>query len=360
MPEKGMGAHFIKGQPMEHPGFFQKAGPFKLSEICDQIGIELPSSSDDLEITDVTSLADAAENQLCFLANRKLMKAFQSSKASVCLITKEFAPKAPDGMTLLVTDKPQEAFVKVLMMFYPESKWPQTSLSQGSLIDDSAVLEEGAIIEAGAIIGKEAHIGSGTRISAGAVIGYRCHIGRDCMIGPNVVINHSLIGNEVTIHACTAIGQDGFGYIMGPGGHKKVPQLGRVIIQDNVDIGANTAIDRGALGDTIIGEGTKIDNLVQIGHNVVIGCHAIIVALTGLSGSTKIGNFVAMGGQSGTTGHIEIGDGAQIAAAGKVHKSVPPNVRYGGTPAKPIKQFFKEIIALERLADNMGKNKQND
>jgi len=258
-------------------------------------------------------------------------------------------------MIMLVTEKPHDAFVTALQLFYPDSIWSKTTLSTGSLIDESAVIEADVVIEPGAIIGREARIGAGTRIAAGAVIGYRCYIGRNCMIGPNAVITHSLIGNDVTIHPGCAIGQDGFGYIMGKGGHKKVPQIGRVIIQDSVEIGANTAIDRGALADTIIGEGTKIDNLVQIGHNVVIGCHAVIVSLTGLSGSTKIGNYVVMGGQAGTVGHIEIGDGAQIAAASKVHKSVPAGQRYGGMPAKPMKKWFKEIIVLERLAEGREK-----
>ena len=334
---------------MEHPGFFQKAGPFKLSEICDKLGLENTSQDDPL-IKDVKGIKKAGPADLTFLEDNKLIPHLEASKAALCLTKPEFEEKIPEGKTVLYHPKPHQAFVEILSLFYPEAMRSQTSLSSSGMIDETAVIEDGAVIEPGAIIGREAQIGSGTRIAAGTVIGYRCYIGRDCMIGPNATLTHSLVGNNVTIHAGVAIGQDGFGYLMGPGGHKKIPQIGRVIIQDSVEIGANSTIDRGALEDTIIGEGTKIDNLVQIGHNVVIGSHAVIVSQTGISGSVKLGNYVVLGGQCGVVGHIEIGDGAQIAATSNVNKNVPPNVKYGGTPAKPMKQWFREIVALERLA----------
>jgi UDP-3-O-[3-hydroxymyristoyl] glucosamine N-acyltransferase len=204
-------------------------------------------------------------------------------------------------------------------------------------------------VQIGAVVGREAQIGRGTTIASGAVVGYRVAIGRGCYIGPGASITCALIGDRVIVHAGARIGQDGFGFALGPQGHLKVPQVGRVIIQDNVEVGANTCIDRGALKDTIIGEGTKIDNLVQIGHNVVIGRHCVIVGQAGIAGSTELGDFVVMGGQSGAAGHIKIGSGAQIAGSSHPKDDVPPGARMAGTPAVPLEDFGRQIAALKRL-----------
>jgi UDP-3-O-[3-hydroxymyristoyl] glucosamine N-acyltransferase len=175
-------------------------------------------------------------------------------------------------------------------------------------------------------------------------------IGRDCSIGPGATVLNALVGDRVTIHPGARIGQDGFGYLSGKSGHIKIPQLGRVIIQDDVEIGAGTAIDRGAGRDTMIGEGTKIDNLVQIGHNVSIGRHCVIVAFVGISGSVKIGDFVMMGGQSGVSEHVTIGDGARVAAGAGVIKDVPDGQAVMGAPARPMREHLRSLAALNRLA----------
>jgi UDP-3-O-[3-hydroxymyristoyl] glucosamine N-acyltransferase len=222
-------------------------------------------------------------------------------------------------------------------------------IAPGAYIHPSARLESGATVDPGAVIGPLAEIGSGTVIGAGAAIGASVKIGRDCSIGPNASITHSLIGDRVIIHAGCCIGQDGFGFSMGPKGHVKVPQIGRVIIQDDVEIGAGTAVDRGAIRDTVIGEGTKIDNHVQIAHNVSIGRHCVIVAQNGIAGSATLGDFVVLGARSGANSHATIGEGAQLAAASIAHGIVPPGARYGGLPAKPAKQWFREMKAIERL-----------
>lgn len=341
---------------MEHPGFFERAGPFPLREIA--VAVEAkPAGDTDLntEIKDVRPLDDAGPGDISFLDNPKYQPLFAGTGASACLVASKFADQGPAGTVCLVTPQPYRAFARVLGLFYPDALAPKAALANavdGAVaIHPSAVLEDGVTVEPGAVVGKEANIGRGTTIAAGSVIGYRVHIGRECYIGPNATVTHSLIGNRVTVHAGTAIGQDGFGFAMGRTGHLKVPQIGRVIVQDQVEIGANTTIDRGALRDTIIGEGTKIDNLVQIGHNVVIGRHCIIVSQTGISGSSELGDFVALGGQVGVVGHVKIGAGAQIAASSNVSGDIPPGVRWGGTPAKPMRLWFREITLLRQLAE---------
>jgi UDP-3-O-[3-hydroxymyristoyl] glucosamine N-acyltransferase len=217
-------------------------------------------------------------------------------------------------------------------------------------VDANARTEDGVSIEPGAVIGPRAEIGSGTVIGANAIVGADVRLGRDCSIGSGTSLSNALVGDRVIIHPGCKIGQDGFGYVMGGKGHLKVPQVGRVIIQDDVEIGAGTTIDRGAIRDTVIGEGTKIDNLVQVGHNVSIGRHCVIVAQTGISGSSTLEDFVVLGARVGLNNNVTIGEGAQIAAISVVHGDVPPGARWGGTPAKPVKQWFREMMILERLA----------
>jgi len=227
-------------------------------------------------------------------------------------------------------------------------------VAPGAHVHPAARLESDVTVDPGAVIGPRAEIGARTRIGATAVIGPGVRIGRECCIGTGASVSHCLIGDRVIVHPGSRIGQDGFGYVMGPGGHLKVPQIGRVIIQDNVEIGAGTTIDRGANRDTVIGEGTKIDNLVQVGHNVVIGRHCILVAQTGIAGSVTLGDFVVLGARVGVNNHVKIGEGAQIAAVSVVHGDVPPGSRWGGIPAKPLKVWFREMTLLEQMAARTG------
>ncbi|MFZ1108223.1 MAG: UDP-3-O-(3-hydroxymyristoyl)glucosamine N-acyltransferase [Rhodomicrobium sp.] len=342
---------------MDHPGFWAPAGPFLLSEVAAHAGAEIPESflpEAGKAIRAVKTLDDAGGSDVSFLDNRKYLPAFKATSAGAVFVNADFAKHVPQGVVPLISRDPYRAFARSLEMFFPDALHPKIC-GGPTAVDATARIEEGAIIEAGASIGPEAQIGRGARIAAGAVIGYRVAIGRDCFIGPGASIAHALIGNRVIIHAGARIGQDGFGFAMGPSGHYKVRQVGRAILQDDVEIGANTTIDRGALKDTIIGEGTKIDNLVQIAHNVVIGRHCVIAAQTGISGSTILEDFVAMGGQCGTVGHIRIGAGAQIGAQSGVASDIPRGERWGGYPAKPIVSWAREVALLKRLARRGGK-----
>jgi UDP-3-O-[3-hydroxymyristoyl] glucosamine N-acyltransferase len=337
---------------MEHPGFFERSGPHRLTDVAKATEAELaPGTDGDRMVSDVRTLADAGAGQMTFCDNRKYLDQVPKVRAGACLISAEFAGRLPSSTVALVSKAPYRGFALALRLFYPDALFPKAARAGGTAaIDPTARLEPGVEIEPGAIIGPEAAIGSGTRIAANAVIGYRCMIGRDSYIGPGATLTHALVGNRVIIHAGVRIGQDGFGFAMGRQGHFKVPQIGRVIVQDDVEIGANTGIDRGALKDTVIGEGTKIDNLVQIGHNVVIGRHCIIVGQVGLAGSCELGDFVVIGGQAGVAGHLKVGPGAQIAGASHAKDNVPAGARMVGTPALPIKDWAREQGTLKKLA----------
>lgn len=338
---------------MEHPGFFQRAAPKPLAELAKATGAELTDvAKSDCLIENVRSLADAGPSDITFVDNKKYLAQLSKTAAAACLVHPKYIDRMPKTCTALTTLTPYHGFALALQLFYPGAMTTTIASSDADvpLIDKTAQLEDGVLTEPGVIIGPHARIGRGTRIAAGAVIGANVHIGRDCYIGALASIAHALVGNHVIIHAGVRIGQDGFGFAMGPKGHLKVPQVGRAIIQDHVELGANTTVDRGALNDTIIGEGTKIDNLVQIGHNAIVGRHCVIVSQSAIAGSTELGDFVVMGGHCGTVGHIKIGSGAQLAGASHPKDDVPPGARMGGTPARPFKQWAKELAILARLA----------
>lgn len=346
---------FAKRAGMSDPVFFSDVGSVILSDIAELADINLPEGVDGSRIvSSAAPLETAGPDDIAYMDNPRYAAMLAETKAGICLVSPRFADRVPSSTLSLVTPVPYRVFAQVLARLHPSALRPRplfsgSGVSPGAVVHPDARLETGVAVDPGAVIGAGAEIGSGTVIGANAVIGAEVRIGRDCSIGPNVTISHALLGNRIVVHPGASIGQDGFGFAMGPGGHLKVPQVGRVIIQDDVEIGANTTIDRGASRDTIIGEGTKIDNLVQIAHNVVIGRHCVIVAQVGISGSTTLGDFVVFGGQSAVVGHVTIGTGAQFAARSAVAENVPAGAKWGGAPAQPIKEWMKEVAWLKMM-----------
>jgi UDP-3-O-[3-hydroxymyristoyl] glucosamine N-acyltransferase len=344
---------------MAEPDFFSPAEAMTVASVAAFLKAAFAGSGGENAIRGVAALADAGADDLAFLDNAKYADQLGATRAAACLVSERHSALVPAGTAAIVVAHPHAAFVSVSRRLFPQALRPQslfgaTGISPGAVIHPSARLESGVVVDPAAVVGPGAEIGAGTLIAANAVVGPGVRIGRDCAIGPGASLSHALLGNRVIIHAGVRIGQDGFGFEPGRTGHAKIPQIGRVIIQDDVEIGANTTIDRGHIRDTVIGEGTKIDNLVQVAHNVVIGRHCLIVSQVGLSGSATLGDFVMLGGQVGVNNHVTVGHGAQIAATSIVKDDVPDGARWGGRPAKPVREWFREIAAVERLG-RLGK-----
>jgi UDP-3-O-[3-hydroxymyristoyl] glucosamine N-acyltransferase len=326
-----------------------------------------PRAGDPLDwrISNIAPLDTAVAADISFLDKPKFLDALANTRAGACFVSPRFEANAPQGLAVLVTPEPYRAFVAVTRALFPNALRPSSLFgvkgrSKDAHVHPSARLEANVTLDPLAVIGAHAEIGAGTVIAVGAVIGPGVCIGRDCAIGAGATIQHALIGDRVIIHPGVRIGQDGFGYLPGPNGHQKIPQTRRVIIQDDVEIGANSTIDRGATRDTVIGEGTKIDNLVQIGHNCCIGRHCIIVSQVGISGSVKVGDYVMMAGKAGIGDHVTIGDGAMLGARAGVITDVPAGARYHGFPAQPAREWLRGVSWLRRMARNAGKPEGGD
>ncbi len=341
---------------MKHHTFFGQPPRLTLGDIAEMTGAHLgdPARAQ-LPIAGLAVLDEAGPSHLTFLENSKYAAQLATCHAAACFVNQRTEKELPPHVTALRVKDPYRAFVTVARRFHADALRPplqfgSPGVAENAIVHPTARLEDDVSIEPLAVIGPGVEIGSGTVVGAGAVIGPHVTIGRSCSIAANVTIACTIVGNDVIIHPGCRIGQDGYGFLPGANGHAKVPQTGRVIIQNNVEIGANTTIDRGALRDTVIGEGTKIDNLVQIAHNVVIGRHCLLTSQVGIAGSVTLGEGVALGARVGINNHVTIGDGAQIAATSIVHDDVPPGARWGGTPAKPVKLWFREMMLLERMA----------
>lgn len=335
---------------MADPRFFAVAGPFTVAEIAKRIGADIAGAAvRDRVLRDVAPLETATERDLSFLDNRRYVDRFRATRAGAVIVSAKLAGEAPKDTTLLITPQPYRAYALAAQAFYPEAP-PKPGIAPTAIIDRTARLGEGCAVEHNAVIGPAVEIGQRCSIGANTVIGAAVVLGDDVRIGANATISHCVVGSRVKLYPGVRIGQDGFGFAPDPEAPVKVPQLGRVMIGDDVEIGANTTIDRGAGPDTIIGSGTMIDNLVQIGHNVQIGRGCVLVSQVGISGSTRLGDFVMIGGQGGLTGHLTIGSGARIGAQAGVMRDVAPGEAVLGSPAMPIKEFHYLTAYIRRLA----------
>ncbi|WP_421723679.1 UDP-3-O-(3-hydroxymyristoyl)glucosamine N-acyltransferase [Bauldia sp.] len=340
---------------MTDPVFFNRQEPLTLERIAVLTGAIVADKANAFrEMSGVAPLEAAGPADMTYFDTRRLADALAATRAGACFISERDVLLAPPSTAVLVTTSPDRAYATLTGYFYPESLRPSPIEQAGGVaasahVADTARLEESVSVEPGAVIGPRAEVGRGSRIGPGSVVGPGVRIGRDTTICANATVVCALIGDRVVIHPGSRIGQDGFGYVPGQTGHTKIPQVGRVIIQDDVEIGANTTIDRGSNRDTVIGEGTKIDNLVQIGHNVSIGRHCLIAGQVGISGSVTIGDFVMLGGNAGIRDHVTIGHGAKVAAAAAVHTNIPKGETWGGYPALPVEKWYSQMRTLQRL-----------
>ena len=330
--------------------FFANHGPFTAEQIAAGTGTSLQDAAQGSRpLNDVAPLDRATQTDISFFDNVKYIEQFANSDAGACFVRAKYADQAPKSMVVLVTEDPYRCYALTAQRFYPAPK-AASGIARTATIDPTATIGKDAAIGPGAVIGVNAILGDRVSIGANAVVGNGVSIGDDSSIGPVSTLSHCMVGKQVIIHRGVHIGQDGFGFALGRDGHVKVPQLGRVIIGDDVEIGSGTCVDRGTGPDTVIGDGTKIDNLVQIGHNVNIGKRAVVVAQVGISGSTRIGDGAVIGGQVGIAGHLKIGAGSKVAAQSGVMTDIPNGSSYGGSPALPALEWHRQTIALQRLS----------
>lgn len=338
---------------MPDPRFFEDLGPVTLADLASLTGAELLVSEHGVrQMRAVAVLASAQPDTITFLSDRKYAGGLVNAKAGAVFVAPRDADLVPQGCAALVTPSPQAAYAAAANRLHrPRRHQGDQAIAPDVLLEDDVVLAPGVVV------GPGARIGARTEVGANTVIGPGVSIGRDCVIGANVTLGFALLGDRVRILAGAVIGEPGFGATGGATGVVDIPQLGRVILQDGVTVGANSCIDRGAFDDTSVGENTKIDNLVQIAHNVRVGRNCVMAAHTGISGSVVIGDGAAFGGRAGVADHVVIGDGAQVAAAAGVFRDIPAGETWGGFPGQPIRRWMREVAWLSRSANRKGADK---
>ena len=328
------------------PRFFRRSGPYSLAAVADAAEAEAPLRR--LMLTGVAPLQTAEPTEVSFLDNRKYASALAETRAGAVIVHPDLAERVPPSAVAIVAAEPYVAWARVAALFHPlppvqPGTHPSAVLAPDAAVDASA--EVGPL----AVIGARAEIGPRCRIGPAAIIGDGVVLGADCRIGAHASLSHALLGDRVVVYPGARIGQDGFGLAPTGEAFLSVPQLGRVVLEDDVEIGANTTIDRGSMHDTRIGAGSRLDNLVQIGHNVHLGRGCVIVSQAGISGSTILEDHVMVAGQAGLTGHLRIGRRARIGAQAGVMSDVPPGADVVGSPAQPVREFFRHVAVLRRL-----------
>ena len=334
------------------PRFFRRTGPHSLAAVVDAAQAAAPPRR--LMLSGVAPLQTAEAGDVSFLDNRKYLPALAETRAGAVIVHPDLADRVPGIAVAVVTTEPYIAWARVAALFHPAPP-AHAGAHPSAVVADDASVDPSAEIGPLAVIGNGAEIGPRCRIGAGAAIGEGVVLGADCRIGAHASLSHALLGARVVVYPGARIGQDGFGFGIAADGFVSVPQLGRVVLEDDVEIGANTTIDRGSLHDTLIGAGSRLDNLVQIGHNVRLGRGCVIVAQVGISGSTVLDDHVMVAGQAGLTGHLRIGRRARIGAQAGIMSDVPAGADVVGSPAQPVREFFRHLAVLRRMVREAGK-----
>ncbi len=333
------------------PRFFHRTGPHSFAAVVAAAGAE--PVGDGPVLYGVAPLQTAGPAEISFLDNRQYAPLLDATQAGAVIVTQAMAARVPATCRPIVTAEPYLAWARVAALFHP-SPPSVAGVHPSAVVDATARVDPTAEIGPLAVIGARAKIGPFCRIGPGAVIGDAVQMGANCRVGAQATISHAMLGARVYVYPGARIGQEGFGFAIGPDGFVTVPQLGRVVLEDDVEVGANSTIDRGSTQDTVIGAGSRLDNLVQIGHNVRLGRCCIVVSQAGISGSTVLEDFVVVAAQAGLVGHLRIGSKARIGAQAGVMRDVAAAADVLGAPAIPVREFFRQVATLRKLAARRG------
>jgi UDP-3-O-[3-hydroxymyristoyl] glucosamine N-acyltransferase len=331
------------------PRFFLRAGPFSAEQVASAVGAVLEPGAPARMLSGVAPLQAAQAAHVSFLHNVKYAEALERTRAGAVIVSEALRPRVPAGVLALVADDPHLAWAKTALLFHPAPS-ATPGIHPSAVIAASARVHASAEVGPHAVVGEAAMIGAGCTIGPGAVVGAGVVMGEGCRVGALASISHALLGDRVYVYPGARIGQEGFGFAITPRGFVTVPQLGRVILEDDVEIGANSTVDRGAARDTVVQAGSRVDNLVQIGHNVRIGRSCVLVAQSGVAGSSVLEDFVSLGAQAGIAGHVTIGSRARVGAQCGVMSDVAAGADVAGSPAMPVREFFRNVAVLRRLA----------